>query len=153
MARPGQAATTFVRYLARSTIFLATYCANCWGSVDLCWALIRRSPALQRLVQARSAHWLGFVSGLSGGAAIAMEAPSRRLELTMYIFLYAIQSLYGCLQLPAVPHGDVGLFMASSAVLVHVYQHTPGHLRASYVGLFRYLVGDRRLSALEGRPS
>ena len=97
-------------------------------------------------------HWFGFISGAAGGAAIGLEVSSRRLELAMYIFLYATSSAYQCLGLPRVKNGDSLLFALSTAVLMYGYKFAPQSLRPSYVSMFKFLMGETTAKLSVDKP-
>ncbi|KAJ2607273.1 hypothetical protein H4S08_004885 [Coemansia sp. RSA 1365] len=77
-----------------------------------------------------------FVAGILGGLAVLVEAPSRRIELAMYVFLRAMESGWNislkqglC---KSMRHGEVALFSFSMAVLMAIYQNKPTTFSMTY---------------------
>jgi hypothetical protein len=77
---------------------------------------------------------------------VAIEAPSRRLELALYVMGQALQSFYSTFRIrgrmPYVKHGEVAIFVLSMAVIMHAYINKPRLMRSSYFAAFRFFFGS-----------
>ena len=152
--------------IARSSSFLASYCAAAW--LALC---------LQRQFLGLQTQVVGFTCGMVGGAAVALEKKSRRVELALYVarldragtcvcgdaphspcvassphtrhprsyvFSHALLALWNLVKKRGLirpqPFGAAALFGAAVSVLLQAYMMAPSLLRPSYVSAVSWLL-------------
>lgn len=123
--------------IARSSVFLATYCTTGWTSVY----------AAERFL-GLSHHINGFLGGALAGAAVLLEKKPRRIELGLYVGTQALESLWRIhrhrLGLPPLTSRPIPplLFAFSLGVLMHAFNRRPRTLRATYRSLLRQVAGS-----------
>lgn len=87
----------------------------------------------------------GAMAGLSGGFAPIVEKKGRRIELGLYMLTFALESAYRYFMkrgwAGVVPYGELGLFVGSSAIILHAFVSAPQRLRPSYRSLCTKLLG------------
>ena len=97
-------------------------------------------------------HFDGGIAGLVSGVTLAIEQPSRRQEVALYVAGQALRSFYFTWQkyLPQFAHGEVLIFSFAMAVLMNSYVTKSWLLRPGYFSMFRFLFGSGGLH--EGFP-
>ncbi|KAJ2079610.1 hypothetical protein H4R24_003651 [Coemansia sp. RSA 988] len=105
-----------IKSSARSSLFFALMVASTTNGSCILRALLGRDTFAGYLV-----------AGVLGGLAVLVEAPSRRIELAMYVFLRALGSGWNISLKQglcrSMRHGEVALFSFSMAILMAIYQN------------------------------
>eukprot|EP00897_Mesotaenium_endlicherianum_P004977 jgi/Mesen1/4507/ME000023S03882 len=136
---------------ARSSLFLASYCASAW-----LWTC-----CVHQLTGACSGATLACGT-FPAGAAVLLEKKSRRMELALYCASRAIESFALCARawgwrLPAplalrgarAPRADVLAFGAATAVIMHCYANERDVFRSKYLNVLDWVFGCPPLRALQ----
>jgi hypothetical protein len=130
-ARVGQA-------VASSSAFLATFVASLWAFICGGRALLRR----------RRDESTGVLAGCAlCGLSVLIEKKKRRWDLALYVAPRAAHSLWRravdarVLGVRDVPGGEVAVFAAAMAVIMHHYEHAPENVRPSVHRLGLWLFG------------
>jgi len=130
--------------IARSSAFLSSYCAVAWATTCFFRQALGHSGSL-------NVNAAGLVAGLT----VLLEHPSRRIELALYVLSHALHAAHYNLRhrglLPAIPFGEIALFMASMAIIMQAYINHPSLMRRSYVGLLSFFFGSGRRERSFGR--
>ncbi len=121
--------------VARSTAFLATFCALYQAVVCIHRAFVRGGSD-QKVI-----YWL---AGSVAGLAIFLEKKGRRSELALYTLPRALDSLYMLLcdrqWLAGLPHGELLLFCLAMAGLTHFHHHQPSTMSPPLRYAFKWLL-------------
>lgn len=120
--------------ILRSSFFLSMYCTQCW--VFVCVA---------RHLWNWRGIFMGAGAGASGGAAVIYEQKSRRIELALYVFMFAIHSFYNLHFYPhfgRLKHAEVLLFMLSTGAVLQAFICREDILRNTYVRVIRYFIDN-----------
>ncbi|CAM6129357.1 unnamed protein product [Calypogeia fissa] len=124
---------------ARSSLFLATYCASAW--LWTCWLFRGVGQCNPFLVAAGT-----FPTGL----AVLLEKKSRRMELALYCFSRAIESFGICAsdssllkqrQLRIPNRVDVVLFSIATSIIMHCYAEERDVFRSKYLNVLDWVFG------------
>ncbi len=120
--------------VARSSLFLSSYCTVCWAVA--CFAT---NLGMQSGVK-------GAIAGFCGGLTVALEKKGRRVELALYVLSQALPSGWRTLHqrgiVPMLPHGESLCFVGSMAVILWAYVTRPHLMRSSYLSLFLFFFGS-----------
>lgn len=134
VAAPEKVLTKVLIGIARSSTFLAMYCAAAWVAVDI-----------QYLVGLDTRHVVAKVAGLAAGFMVEIEKKGRRVELAQYVGTQALETWYTCWHklgyLPRIPGGDVMLFVVASSVIMQAHITKPDIMRPTYQSLLEKGVG------------
>ncbi|CAM6126178.1 unnamed protein product [Calypogeia fissa] len=124
---------------ARSSLFLATYCASAW--LWTCWLFRGAGQCNPFLVAAGT-----FPTGL----AVLLEKKSRRMELALYCFSRAIESFAICAsdssllkqrELRIPNRVDVVLFSIATSIIMHCYAEERDVFRSKYLNVLDWVFG------------
>ncbi|EFJ31580.1 hypothetical protein SELMODRAFT_439846 [Selaginella moellendorffii] len=142
LKRPFTILTKSLLGTARSSLFLATYCASAWGWTCLLFRLLNGcNPATLALGT--------FPTGL----ALTIEKKSRRMEIALYCFSRALESLGLCITSSAAfqPHHhrlpkrtDVVLFSFATSIIMHCYARERDVFRSKYLNVLDWVFGVPR---------
>lgn len=131
---PRAALVSLVKASIRSSIFFAL----------LVLGIINGSCAMRALL-GRETMFGYVVSGLAGGLAVLVEAPSRRVELAMYCFLRALENGWDVgvkhRLWKNIRHGEVVLFSAAMSVIMTIYQNDPTTIGLTYHSILTRVFG------------
>jgi len=125
LAHPVESAVHVLKSVLRSSVFLTSYCTIAWAA-----------PCFFRNMFKRDERWMYFVNGLMSGFCVVIEAPSRRLELALYVLPRAVESLwnvcskYGLVR--SVPNGEAIVFMIGTSIITTLYQQDPESIDDHY---------------------
>mmetsp|Transcript_12483 Transcript_12483/g.45513 ORF Transcript_12483/g.45513 Transcript_12483/m.45513 type:complete len:520 (+) Transcript_12483:191-1750(+) len=115
LAKPIHTLSTAAVSAVRSSTFLGLFVG-----------LYMCTVCVQRNTMKRDHKSLYYIAGMVAGLAIAVEKPSRRQELTLYVLPRALDSLYMLLRdrklLAAVPYGEAFLFCACGGGLLAFWE-------------------------------
>jgi len=127
--------------MARSSLFLATYCSGAWLALDIIHTL---KP------DGRVNMWTIMATTLFPGLAVLLEKPSRRLDLGIYVATRALESAGILLVkrgwLPHMRRPDAILLSLGGALLMNTYTTSPETFGSKYVNLLDWMLGYKSFS-------
>ncbi|KAI5069036.1 hypothetical protein GOP47_0015337 [Adiantum capillus-veneris] len=126
--------------MARSSLFLSTYCASAWFWTCMLFRASRRcDPAMIALGT--------FPTGL----AVLIEKKSRRMEIALYCFARALESFAICFsdgdtilskcKSKAPKRLDVLLFSIATSIIMHCYAQEREVFRSKYLNVLDWIFG------------
>lgn len=137
MQRPYTILGKSVFGIARSSLFLSSYCASAWM-----WTCF-----LFRIFQRCNIPMVAM-STFPTGLALAIEKKSRRIEISLYCLARAIESFFTCIDdagfLPQrlkIKRADVAVFSLSTAIIMHCYAQEREVFRSKYLNVLDWVFG------------
>eukprot|EP00250_Pteridium_aquilinum_P031245 c43296_g1_i1 orf=221-1786(-) len=126
--------------MARSSLFLSTYCASAWFWTCMLFRVSRKcSPPIIALGT--------FPTGL----AVLLEKKSRRMEIALYCFARALESFSICFsdgdymlskwKSKSPKRLDVVLFSIATSVIMHCYAQERDVFRSKYLNVLDWVFG------------
>ncbi|GAB4861219.1 hypothetical protein Ancab_036377 [Ancistrocladus abbreviatus] len=123
--------------IARSSLFLSTYCSSAWLWTCVAFRIIKRCNVP-----------LVAMGTFPAGLALAIEKKSRRIEISLYCLARAIESFFTCMAdvgyLPKslnVKRADVAIFSLSTAIIMHCYAQEREVFRSKYLNVLDWVFG------------
>lgn len=124
--------------IARSSLFLSTYCASAWM-----WTCL-----LFRIFKTCNIPMLA-IGTFQSGLALAIEKKSRRIEISLYCLARAIESFFICMSdirylppsLRRIKRADVVIFSLSTAIIMHCYAEEREVFRSKYLNVLDWVFG------------
>ncbi|KAG8660379.1 hypothetical protein MANES_02G152700v8 [Manihot esculenta] len=123
--------------IARSSLFLSTYCSSAWMWTCVLFRIFRRCNIPMVAMGT-------FPTGL----ALAIEKKSRRIEISLYCLARAIDSFFTCTKdvgyLPQsknLKRADVVMFSISTAIIMHCYSQEREMFRSKYLIVLDWVFG------------
>uniref|UniRef100_A0A7C9DAM0 Transmembrane protein 135 N-terminal domain-containing protein n=1 Tax=Opuntia streptacantha TaxID=393608 RepID=A0A7C9DAM0_OPUST len=124
--------------VARSSLFLSTYCASAWMWTCILFRIFRRCSVPMVAVGT-------FPTGL----ALAIEKKSRRIEISLYCLARAIESFFTCMadigylpqSLMSIKRADVVIFSLSTSIIMHCYAQEREVFRSKYLNVLDWVFG------------
>ncbi len=120
----------------RSTCFIGTYLGMFQSGMCLFY----------NLFPLKSNKYYTFLLGGVCGTSILLEQKSKRSELAMYSFPFAINSVYLIMmdhgKMFKIPYFDVVLCSASFSVLMGLYQIEPNHMSPFLYKIMKAVIGE-----------
>ncbi|PKA49535.1 hypothetical protein AXF42_Ash004075 [Apostasia shenzhenica] len=123
--------------VARSSMFLSTYCTSAWGWTCLLFRLFQRCNIPMVAMGT-------FPTGL----ALGIEKKSRRIEISLYCFARAVESFFTCAadagflpQASKLKRADVVVFSAATAIILHCYAQEREVFRSKYLNVLDWVFG------------
>ena len=117
LQNPASGLKHFIKSTLRSSLFLTCYwyLTSFFLILDMpCYSTMAwAAPCTFRNMCNRDRRWMYLANGLLSGACVLLEAPSRRLEIALYVLPRALESLwkmsvkYGFVR--NLPNGEVFL--------------------------------------------
>lgn len=136
LADPVGSLTSSAKGIARSSLFLGSYCGQAWLAV-----------CVLRQFFGNSNGWIaGYSAGLAGGSAVLYEKKGRRLELALYVLSQALESVRRIADRDGWSHllwpvrgvdGSCVLFGASAAALLNAFLVSPTLIRSGYLRIIQ----------------
>lgn len=124
--------------IARSSLFLSTYCASAWMWTCILFRTFKRCNIPMVAMGT-------FPTGL----ALAIEKKSRRIEISLYCLGRAIESFFTCMadigylpqSLVNIKRADVVVFSLSTAIIMHCYSQEREVFRSKYLNVLDWVFG------------
>ncbi|GMH00150.1 hypothetical protein Nepgr_001989 [Nepenthes gracilis] len=123
--------------VARSSLFLSTYCSSAWLWTCILFRIFKRCNIPMVAMGT-------FPTGL----ALAIEKKSRRMEISLYCLARAIESFFTCMAdvgcLPPsmnIKRTDVAIFSVSTAIIMHCYAQERDVFRSKYLNVLDWVFG------------
>ncbi|XP_021775266.1 uncharacterized protein LOC110739120 isoform X2 [Chenopodium quinoa] len=124
--------------IARSSLFLSSYCASAWM-----WTCI-----LFRIFKKCNIPMVAMGTS-PAGLALAIEKKSRRIEISLYCLARAIESFFTCMadigylpqSLVNIKRADVVVFSFSTAIIMHCYSQEREVFRSKYLNVLDWVFG------------
>ncbi|KMT19863.1 hypothetical protein BVRB_1g009120 [Beta vulgaris subsp. vulgaris] len=124
--------------IARSSLFLSSYCASAWM-----WTCI-----LFRIFKTCNIPMVAMGT-FPTGFALAIEKKSRRMEISLYCLARAIESFFTCMadvgylpqSLVNIKRADVVVFSLSTAIIMHCYSQEREVFRSKYLNVLDWVFG------------
>ncbi|KAL8167053.1 hypothetical protein V2J09_008552 [Rumex salicifolius] len=137
MQRPYTILGKSVFGIARSSLFLSSYCASAWM-----WTCF-----LFRIFKSCNIPMVAMGT-FPTGLALAIEKKSRRIEISLYCLARAIESFFTCMDdvgyLPQrlkIKRADVVVFSFSTAIIMHCYAQEREVFRSKYLNVLDWVFG------------
>jgi hypothetical protein len=124
---------------ARSSLFLAVYCASAWSWTCV---LFRATGTINSPLVAAATFPVGL--------ALMIEKKSRRMEIALYCFARAMESFAICVtdwglleryNLIPPKRFDVLLFSTATAIIMHCYAQERDVFRSKYLNVLDWVFG------------
>ena len=134
LKNPFKTLKQMIKSTLRSTIFLTFYVTTSWSM-----------PCFFRNLRGRDEKWMYYVNGLLAGSMVVLEQPGRRLELAMYCFPRAVESLWNSWVAKGVvrniKYGESIYFAVASGVMLSIFQTDSGSIHKTYRTVLHRLFG------------
>lgn len=138
LKRPSTILQKSIFGIARSSLFLSTYCASAWMWTCILFKIFKicNIPIVA-------------MGTFAPGLALAIEKKSRRMEISLYCLARAIESFFICMSdvgyLPPsvrmIKRADVVIFSLSTAVIMHCYAQEREVFRSKYLNVLDWVFG------------
>ncbi|KAL9247650.1 hypothetical protein vseg_021061 [Gypsophila vaccaria] len=124
--------------MARSSLFLSTYCASAWMWTCILFRIFKRCNIP-----------MVVMGTFPPGLALAIEKKSRRMEISLYCLARAIESFFTCMadigylpqSLMEIKRADVVVFSLSTAIIMHCYSQERDVFRSKYLNVLDWVFG------------
>ncbi|KAK9757570.1 hypothetical protein RND81_01G171200 [Saponaria officinalis] len=124
--------------MARSSLFLSTYCASAWMWTCVLFRIFKRCNIP-----------MVVMGTFPPGLALAIEKKSRRMEISLYCLARAIESFFTCMadvgylpqSLMEIKRADVVVFSLSTAIIMHCYSQEREVFRSKYLNVLDWVFG------------
>ncbi|KAK8298244.1 hypothetical protein V6Z11_D05G240900 [Gossypium hirsutum] len=123
--------------IARSSLFLATYCTSAWMWTCMLFGFLRRCSIP-----------LIAIGSFPAGLSVAIEKKSRRMEISLYCLARAIESFFTWMAdigyLPPsknLTRPDVMIFSLSTAIIMHCYAQERELFNSKYLNVLDWIFG------------
>ncbi|KHF99253.1 Transmembrane protein [Gossypium arboreum] len=123
--------------IARSSLFLATYCTSAWMWTCILFGFLRRCSIP-----------LIAIGSFPAGLSVAIEKKSRRMEISLYCLARAIESFFTWMAdigyLPRsknLKRPDVMIFSLSTAIIMHCYAQERELFNSKYLNVLDWIFG------------
>ncbi|XP_021740201.1 uncharacterized protein LOC110706581 isoform X1 [Chenopodium quinoa] len=124
--------------IARSSLFLSSYCASAWMWTCILFRIFKKCNIPMVAMGTTPA-----------GLALAIEKKSRRIEISLYCLARAIESFFTCMadigylpqSLVNIKRADVVVFSFSTAIIMHCYSQEREVFRSKYLNVLDWVFG------------
>ncbi|XP_057533387.1 uncharacterized protein LOC130811204 isoform X1 [Amaranthus tricolor] len=124
--------------IARSSLFLSTYCASAWMWTCILFRIFKRCTIP-----------MVVLGTFPPGLALAIEKKSRRIEISLYCLARAIESFFTCMadigylpqSLMNIKRADVVVFSLSTAIIMHCYSQEREVFKSKYLNVLDWVFG------------